>query len=158
MPLPRTCLDDRGKRVWVPSPLKRREQLDKTPRGKSLLAARETLFATPTWSLYRWPIAIAATILVWYFIRGFEYFLNFNDAPIGRFIVRASVALFAGFAIFRTLPRTYPRLASASKDLAGARICIVCLTNLDGQPVAIDNCTRCPRCGCATRLVVQQAS
>lgn len=152
MPTTRTCLDDRHQRVKVPSPLDRQEQLESTPRGQSLAIARQTLFATPTWNLYRWPVAIATAVLVWYTFRGVEWLLNFNDAPIGRFVVRFPVAIFAGFAVFRTLPRTYPRLAAARTELSEARICVVCLTDLDKRPAAEDNCTVCPRCGCATRF------
>lgn len=158
MPTHQTCLDDRGQRVRIPSPLKLRATLDQTPRGKSLLAARETLFATPTWNLYRWPLAIATTLIVWFTLFGFEWLIVFTDAPLGRALVRSMVALFVGFAVFRTLPRTYPRLASASKDLAEARICIICLTDLDGHAVAAVNCTVCPSCGCATRLIAQRAN
>lgn len=157
MPTHRTCLDDRGQPVRIPSPLKLRATLDQTPGGKSLLAARETLFATPTWNLYRWPVAIAAAILTWYTLRGFEWLLNFNDMGFMRWLIRVPVSLFAGFALLRTLPRTYPRLDSASADLAEARTCIACLTDLEGQPIADDNCTVCPRCGCATRFAARLA-
>lgn len=152
MPATRTCIDDRGKRVRVPSPLHERAWLSETPRGTRLLQARETLFATPSWNIYRWPVAIAAVMLVWFLISGLEWLVNFNDSPIGRFLVRFPVSLFAGFAVFRTLPRTDPALASVRDDISEARYCIACTFDLRTQTEADDNCTVCPRCGCAVRL------
>jgi len=149
----RRCLDDRNRVVRVPSPLIGRARLERSERGQALLEVREGVYATPTGAWWRWTLAILAGVLVWVLLLAVEYLLNFRDAPIGRFMIRAPLSVFAVFTLLMTLPRPMARLSAFRDALNKARLCPVCGTDLDDQTAGEDRCVVCPRCWTATRLL-----